>query len=352
MLEDKQYCPILYTRLGEVKALFQLPAASKDRLFPILVARPWPNAKLLSTTWDRIVEALGARRFGLDLDETRHNAPSKRPLAAAAFNELFEPGNGFENYFGLVESIPNAIPVLRMPGGTLEALPAQAAHVARLDRGIIVRIRNGFTRNPLEVVTTVLEQFPDVTLVVDAGWSRDLLSLELWASSIVAAAADLRPEIELVVAGSSFPDTFTNVGARRPLPANERFLFSSLVRRHNAATLIYGDWGSTRPPSEPTPMKMIPRIDLPMPEEWISFRSVNEEDFPDIARRIMADPLWPNHLDIWGTYTISCTANDLPGAIRNAATAAAVRVNIHLHRQAHHGAIDLPNDGDEPYSDD
>lgn len=352
MLEDKVYCPILHARQGEVKALFQLPPQSKDRIFPVIVARPWPNAKSLTTTWERISEAMGGRRYGVDLDETRFQAPSKRPIAAAAFDELFDPAGGHQNYYDLIDSLPSAIPVLRMPGGTVRDLAAQAAHIGRLDRGVIVRLRHGVTHNPLQLVPLVLDAFQDVTLVIDAGWSRDLLSLEAWASAIVGAAAQNRPEIEMVVAGSSFPDTFTNVGERRELPVRERFLFSSLVRQHNAAILTYGDWGSTRPPMAPTPMKMVPRIDLPMPGEWISFRCTNQEEFSDIARRVMADPLWPDHLNIWGTYTVMCTANDLPGAIRNAAVAAAARINIHLHRQAHYGAMDLPNDGDEPYSDD
>lgn len=351
MLEDKVYCPILHTRIGEVKALFQLPAASKDRLFPVLIARPWPNAKSLQTTWARIGEALGARRYGLDLDPSKYRSGSARP-AAGEFDALFDPTGGHQAYYDLVDSLPTAIPVLRLTGGALPDLAAQAAHIGRIDRGVIVRLQYGRVLHPIQIVEEVLAAFPDVTLVIDAGWARDLLSLELWASGIVGAAAQIRPEIEMVVAGSSFPDTFTNVGERRELPLQERFLFSNLVRQHNAAILTYGDWGSTRPPMDPTPMKMVPRIDLPMPGEWISFRCINEEDFSDIARRVMADPMWPNHLNIWGTYTVMCTANDLPGAIRNAAVAASARINIHLHRQAHHGAVDLPNDGDEPYSDD
>ena len=136
---------------------------------------------------------------------------------------------------------------------------------------------------------------------------------------------------------------------------NERALYNNLVRRHNAATLIYGDWGSTRPPSDPVPMKNIPRIDLPTPRQWISFRRDSEldddEDYSDIAKRVVADNEWPTDLNIWGTYTINWTAEGEPGAIRIPYTAAAARINIHLHRQAFFGVDGIHVDGDEPFTD-
>lgn len=103
-------------------------------------------------------------------------------------------------------------------------------------------------------------------------------------------------------------------------------------------------------------MKNIPRIDLPENNDWIAFRRDRDlnanEDYDEIAKRVMADPSWPNDLGIWGTYTIECTAQGLPGAIRSPAVAAAARINIHLHRQAYFGAANITGDGEEPFSDD
>ncbi len=183
----------------------------------------------------------------------------------------------------------------------------------------------------LDWPTKCLSDLRTLHFFVDAGWSRDILGRESWASNIVERIARDHPEIEGCHLGQQLPRLFfANIGDRGTIQVDERFLYNNLVRRHNSATLIYGDWGSTRPPStEQVPMRNIPRIDLPTPSQWVSFRRDKEldeeEDYTDIAQRVVADADWPADLDIWGTYTIEWTANGEPGAIRSPATAAAAR---------------------------
>ena len=355
MIGNIPYCPTLYTRVAEIKALAQLPASTKDNLFPLLLARPWPNATHAEATWEKIGEALGKRRFAIDLDRSQSASGVNRP-AAATFQSFASSKSGFKNYYDAVQGIPFATPVLRMPGGSVELFEYQADNIDRIDRGIVVRIEFGISRDPFHVIDTSLQRFRDVTFFVDTGWSRDLLNRELWASRIVEHISRSQPEIEIVISGSSFPDSFVNFGKRRATHVDERSLHRNLSRRHNAANLVYGDWGSTRPPLTQTPMKNIPRIDLPMRSEWISFRRDQslafEESYTDIAKRVVDDPDWPVGLDIWGTYAINWTSSGEPGAIRGSASAAAARINIHLHRQAFFNENDTVLDGDEPFTDD
>jgi len=356
MLENYPYCPTLHARVAEIKALGQLPAATKDRIFPVIVARPWPNAKHLDRTWEKIAEAIGNRRFALDLDVTKRNSGGDRS-ACAEFDNLFLSRNGFANYYDAVGDIPEAIPVLRIQGGEAAQFDIQAAHIDNLDRGVVVRIEHDAVRNPISLVDQVLARFADVSFFIDAGWSRDLIRHEMWASAIIERVSSEHPEMELVISGSSFPASFASIANRGVISVEERHLYNNLVRRHNAASLIYGDWGSTRPPStEQLPMRNVPRIDLPTSNQWITFRRDREleddEDYTDIAQRVIDDPEWPADLNIWGAYTSGGTASGEPGAIRSPATAAAARINIHLHRQAFFGANNIVIDGDEPFTDD
>ena len=355
MLENFPYCPTLHARVAEMKALTQLPTATKERLFPLVIGRPWPNAKYLERTWEKIGEAFGNRRYALDLDRTKRNSGGGKP-AASEFDQLFDNRNGFQNYYEAVAEIDNALPVLRISEGVALNFSDQAQQIDDLDRGLIVRIEHDFVTNPIRLVDQVLDRLTDVSIFLDVGWGRDILGREAWASGIIERVSANHPEIELVISGSSFPSSFTDVGERGVTPVEERFLYNNLVRRHNAAILIYGDWGSTRPPSDPVPVRNIPRIDLPTSSQWISFRRDrdldNDEDYSDIAQRVVADAEWPADLGIWGTYTIDWTARGEPGAIRSPATAAAARINIHLHRQAFFGANDVVSDGDEPFTDD
>lgn len=349
MLENTPYCALLYTRAAEVKALGQLAPAAKDRIFPIMVWRPWPNAKHLAMTWKRMEEAFGRRRFGFDLDYSKFEYAG-RPEASAEFDALFDRSNGFENYYELLGEIDSAIPVLQPSNHDFAA--KQIENAVDLDRGLIVRIQYGRASQDMEQLRQAADEIEDIVVLVDAGWSVDLLGREAWASGIVSQLAALDAPLEIVVTGSSFPDAFAHLGKRGESPLEERALYSNLARRHNAAQLIYGDWGSTRPPYDPTPMSNVPRIDLPTQRGWTSFRRVEEEDYQAIAKRVISDRDWPTDLNIWGTYAISSTAAGVPGAIKSPNAASAARINIHLHRQA---LFDIPgnvSDVEEPYIDD
>lgn len=349
MLEGKSYCPVLHTRVAEMQGLERLPEASKDLLFPLVVARPWPNAKAMKNTWDRIEVAFGTRRYALDLDLFKKGSNSQKP-AAKEFDALFDPARGHKAYYDQVSALQFAVPVLQLSGGFVFDLDAQLANAHEIDRGIVLRLEHGVSINPIAVLEEVRQRAPDSVLWVDMGWTRDLLLRELWASRILSALGDDEPEAEVVVSGSSFPDSFNSV-RRDTVLAQERAVYDALVRRHNAVRIKYGDWGSTRAPKEPTPMRIVKRIDLPTSREWIYFRDAGSESYDEIAQRVVDDPSWPNGLNIWGTYLIEGTADGVPGAIKGQAAAAAARINIHLHRQAHYDAGGLPGDADEPYVD-
>ena len=98
-------------------------------------------------------------------------------------------------------------------------------------------------------------------------------------------------------------------------------------------------------------MRNTPRIDLPLQTEWLVYRQGSDEGYPELAQQMIRDPLWPRDLTIWGTHMILSTASALPGSIRSPNTAAAARINIHLHRQAYVGAEVVPSDPEEPYVD-
>ncbi len=349
MLVGKTYAPILHARSVEIKALAELPEATKDLIFPLIVARPWPNAKHLRKTWEKLRAAFGTRRFALDLDPYKRSSGAAQP-AAAEFDALFDHADGHRAYFEEVASIDEAIPTLQVgPNSNVEE---QLEHAQRLDRGLVLRLQYGATPTPIALARQVAGAMHDVAIFVDLGWSNDLLSRELWASSILEAIAEDHIEREVVVAGSSFPESFRSL-ARDEIRANERVIFDNLVQRHNAVVLTYGDWGSTRLPKESTPMGSIPpRIDLPNSREWICFRREGEEGFKDIAIRTVTDRSWPRDLRIWGTYQIAATAEGVPDSIKGQTKAAAARVNIHLHQQAHFGAAGNFSDRDEPFSDD
>lgn len=349
MLESVEYCPRLLARLAEMKALFQLPVASKDVILPLIAAAPWPNAKHIERTWEKLTEAAAGRRYALDLDESYTASSSPRP-AATEFRSLFDPTTGYANYFGQISDLPNAIPVLRLVQER-SLFQQQLEHIERLDRGLFLRMAYGCPSYSFTNIDWLLETDLEFVLFVDAGWQRDLLLREAWTHGVVQRIRSAAERVEVVVCGSSFPESFSDNDVRKEIDLLERRLFSNVTRSFNEVRITYGDWGSTRPRQPPTPMSFVPRIDLPMQNSWVSFRQNEEEVYADIARRVLADRAWSRQPEIWGIKAIEWTADELPGAIRTPAANTATRVNIHLHRQAQYDAQVVVNDTDEPFTD-
>jgi hypothetical protein len=193
---------------------------------------------------------------------------------------------------------------------------------------------------------------PDLVFVVDAGWVPDVTLSAAWASSTVSQIMELRPEAEIVLSASTFPSEFSKMGSKKAFPINERAWFDKIRRERNINNAYYGDWGSTRADGPTVPMKPVARIDLPLGQEWVSFRlDDDEDDYQDLSNRVVSDNSWQSEMAIWGTNLIQGTADGL-GLIKNPAKAAAARINIHLFMQTifNDGAYSLNTD--EPYTDD
>ena len=342
---------MLHARLAEMRALGELPTATKNKLFPIIRARPWLNSKSLDAVWAKIEEVFPERWYGLDLDSTK-NRSDKDSEAYTAFRQLFVQDDGFSNYYDLVASKDWAVPVLRAAGIGFPDLERQLQHVAAIDKGLIVRVEPLRCGNLQATAALIHEKIPEnVVFAFDCGWGRDILQQAAFCVAHIDSIFEVNDQLEFVVGGSSFPDSFSKQGERISIPMIERQLFQEVRRNLNQVELVYGDWGSTRPPQDPVPMKNIPRIDFALPGQWIAHRSGNGEDYEELAEEVLADSAWANGLGIWGEYMIECAAGGLEPSIKSPAMAAAVRVNLHMHIQAN---FDDPNSmvvGDEPFDD-
>ena len=163
--------------------------------------------------------------------------------------------------------------------------------------------------------------------------------------------------IPVILSGSSFPNNFAKFDGGGQAPLNERMVFDNLLALNNRARLVYGDWASSRSPSEPrpNPNPIPPRIDLPCRSSWEIFR-VRDEDggFQVAAIDALSSSEFPHDLDVWGTYVIRSTAegSDNPkdqSVIRHHSRAAAVRINLHLYRQHNFNSFEPFPDTDDDF---
>jgi len=348
MLQQKQYVPILKSGIAEVGAFRSLYPSVKENVFPLFLARPWPNASRFTLTIDRLCEATDGRPFGFGLDQERFQHQSHRD-AQAEFNALFDERGGFRSYFDLVEAIPQAVPTI-LPTRSADTLLLQLANAERIDRGVIVHQRRG-SAIPLSDLVTSSPPLPDdAVIIIDAGWSRDYTALEAWTLPTVERVLRSLPDTELVIACSSFPNSFAHIVGHLEEQGTERRLFSVVRQRFNQADLTYGDWGSTRPSSGGGGGTIPSRIDVPKISSWEIFRADPDNDlgFCEMAWDAQHHPCFPTVPDCWGKETIGITTDDGVG-ITGRQVATEVRVNIHMTVQS--GADSIAPSDEIPYED-
>ncbi|BDW95376.1 hypothetical protein MACH10_10610 [Thalassospira tepidiphila] len=350
-----KYVPTIFLRSAELAALEELPDGDKVDLHPVFQLRPWMSAHQLVASTDKISKTIGDQTYYLDLDPFFEVTPinSKRQ-ATIDFQSLYSSENLYDNWYKYISELPNATPCLRLESLANRNIEDQVQKATEIGRGFLAYIRYGITRNPEEVVERVCKTgHSDFAFVLDMLWSRHLEEREEWLSKLIRLASDARPEIKIVVTGSSFPDSFTTykVGAKAPI--QERQIYARLKARHNAASLVYGDWASTRPPSRGGGGAEIPpRIDYPTMDGWAIYRIVDGEDrFKIAAKRVVESDDWATHLPIWGTYLIENTVKGTHPKIDNLKKASAARINIHLHSQLRFDQPELFLETEDDYVD-
>jgi hypothetical protein len=349
MLAGIEYVALLHTKPAEMRALRKLEKAPRDRLFPILVVRPSAHHDM-EKTWPVYANAVGSYRFGFDIDRHKLGETKSQP-AKTQFDSLFSETDGFRSFYDRVTQTEGAIPVFRTNlHGVFENLDNQFDRIEELDRGLILRIERGFTQNWIDVLTHPRFQLDDALLVVDVGWSNDVLSLEMWSSQIIQQITDYAPAAEIVALSSSFPTSFSHINDRGVFSIDDRDLYKRLVQRHNAANIKYGDWGSTRSSLDQGGGKPWPRIDIASAGDWTCFRQTKDEiGYVSVATRTVSDEIWQSIPLCWGKHTVQCTAMSIPGQITGTEIATSVRVNVHLTVQALGGAQPQPEE--TPYED-
>jgi hypothetical protein len=141
------------------------------------------------------------------------------------------------------------------------------------------------------------------------------------------------------------PKIFTGFSAREPsvVPFSNRQLVNQIARRSNRARILYGDWGSTRPRElGGFANRPLDRVDYPSDEAWYISRNREDKwDFRDAALAVVNSSAWDGGLFIWGEEMIENTTINPELGIDTPQKNIAVRVNIHLHRQAFYGQIRL-----------
>lgn len=333
-LSTIEYMPSLFLRPAEMQALSMLSKSEKDFIFPIFLLRPWMTSKLLDAAFAKLEETYGERTYLIDVDHLIE--PSLEREAGRQFNALFDSNDGIRSWFSLIKARPNALPCLRLESASEAGVLAQAEIASDLGRPFALRLVYGRDEWWEQHLDDLLEiPHASFLIIIDLGWSIHLTQRFTWAEAVLKKVSQQRPDLSVNLSGSSFPWNFANFSLGHGVSIQERHIFEDARRRFNAINLIYGDWGSARPPLSTGGGKPVPRIDYPSSNLWHIYRCPDDKGgYQTAARKIMHDEeVWRRDVHAWGRVMIEATAEGEPSGITSPQKATATRINLHMHRQ-------------------
>ncbi len=347
-LEVKSYVPTLAVRASEMTGLEFLPGATKDLMTPCFLLAPWANSNSLSRTITRIERAFLNRDYFLDLDRD-YQVNNDQNVAQQEYSELLNPAGAYENWVNFIADYEHVMPCIQTGGLDAADIRMQINAIRELGRTYCFRIlREPRIQNLSEIVEAInAVGAADFAIILEGGWSNDLLQLSAWFEGLMQnALADIDPVVPVVCSYTSVPRMFTNYSSPSPEPVvfSNRQLVEQIARRSNRARVIYGDWGSTRP-REPGGFagRPLDRIDYPGDSAWYISRNKEDGwDFRDAALAVVSSSFWDGSLGIWGEEMIRNTTINPELGIDTPQKNVAARVNIHLHRQAFFGQGNPP----------
>ena len=325
---------------------------------PCFLLAPWANSNSLERTITRIQRAFPNRPYFLDFDQdyqlTNLESEPQREL-----EKLGETANGFENWIQFVEEHVNVWPCVQ----TKQQSRAQIIHQIRayqaLERPYCLRIVKEHFPNNIDNIVAALASAgtSDFAIILEGGWTRDPLTLAAWFVGILSGSLrQIDAVIPVVLSCTSIPEMFTSFDSREPTTVSfeNRLLVQQVARTSNRARIIYGDWGSTRPRKNGSfASRPFDRVDYSTENAWIIARNKKDRwTFREAANAIVKSSQWDGNLGVWGEEMIVNTSINQELGIDTPPKNVAVRVNIHLHRQAFFGQPPLdPISMDEDWQD-
>lgn len=313
----------------------------------------WPRPKAgeggpVERSLAALFTAYGERAAALDLAAPRSDLNSDWAIQGnLEIAALHNSANGYAAWCSLFESHETLTPVIQWDADQTNQL-FQIDRMMQLGRGLVFRLKRsqGWSLDRISALAGRNFENSNLLLIFDCeqiGPSEDITAVGTIAQNAILSVNGILNggNRTFVLSGSSFPSSFADINPSfADLPMRERQLFELL--RYSppllqaGINLEYGDHAAVFAAERPPAFRGAPRVDYPTNSGWIYHRS--QDDFSDAATRVRNDPQWDDDLLCWGSQRIRTAAGGDMTGLNSQSPWVAIRINIHLHRQAHAGA--------------
>jgi hypothetical protein len=332
-LDTIRYLPTIRSRQAELRGYRELRAETKRLLRPIIslgkLGKVGDAARILQTIGDTV----GGECF-IDLNI----APGQ---TCDDFDGLCDPTDNYSAWRQLVGSGRSTIPVaLLRDNATERPFIRQVIQIERDYHVVVIRSRRpARDLAALQAALSAVDDVNNLLVVLDFGYVRGSLEpKEQEALRVISALRTIDAETRIAVLSSSFPKAVSAYGESNGfLEIVERDLHAHIGGDDVA---IYGDHAAIYPePFEPSISRYVPRVDYCLDDAWLYERRRNDDGgYAECARRLVGLPDWENAFaDLaWGAQIIRDTgrSGNVPAGFGSPANWIAVRVNMHIERQA------------------
>ena len=343
MIEN--YVPTLAIRPSEMRGLEYLPLATKARMTPCVLLAPWSSSRSIGSAIERLEKSFSHGKYFLDIDRD-YTMSNPEATAQKELQKISKSEGAFENWCNFVQDYDRVMPCLQLHAQTKDTIQRQIKRFRKNGRTFALRIFRGRTPSNLDeaIAAVSAEGAADFVVILEGGWVGDALTLQAWFSGIVKDSLDsIDAQVPIVASCTTMPKAFSQFSGRSQVHFANRSSVAEVQKRHNFRRIVYGDWASTRPRQRqggggvPIP----PRIDYPSKDSWWIYRNPDEAwTFQTAAEQLVTDSnVWDGSTGQWGEQMISETAVSEHLGIDTPQKNVAVRVNLHLYRQAYFGAV-------------
>lgn len=357
------YYPALQCSFPELHGYRLLDDADKDNLLPIFeISQRTYDDKDLVGSLNEIKGTVANRPFILDLCKDPCPPPfiPKKQLTSSesakieeqkktqqsynvALAQILNPTDGFKAWRGLVELLPNCIPVLQFTDATNQSkdIIRQGSMLAR-EGSIAVRIH---AETDPEIYTAIalliatLDTASSLLIIIDCGQGRTRIAERAEAArkaiATILSEVDVlqRPNVRAVCLSNSFPNAthdglkdYPNLDLDLFEEASEAFPFmygdyAAVYRRKNTSMFMPGDWRAT--------------VITPSKGGWLIYRHPDAKDQEGWKTGSTAAQKHVDFvpLDTWGASVLARAANGDIEESKSPRFWYAAKVNLHIHRQ-------------------
>lgn len=349
-----RYSLIVKTGESEIKAIENSNKAVLEKILPLIEVtrgRKTKEGYPFENRLSRLKKSFSGQRVAIDLT-------SNSDLSSPVIDKLYDPKNGYENWFNFLIDIKKEniflelIPTILLNVDDPEYNANLLLQVQKLKQEFSSMLyRNNITdEGCYDDFDLLKEEFKDINLLVmvDCEYTAQATQ-HAYAQKVISRVKNIKSilgEVEgltYIVSATSFPNNVSEIG-----DAETDTFDLSAIKIHKAVSeifpdVIYGDYGSINPIRNDRVLMSrgwIPRIDVALPDKIYYYKrrrpkgvSAYSSTYTEVARLVQKDGRFPSYLgENWGVRQINnCATGGVPGS--KPSFWIAVRMNIHLEQQ-------------------